>query len=128
MSLIYIRDFIVFIFGSFLGAALDFLISWFLIVHGLTGLISLLISMFISAPIVYLYHEFITFRRCLSFQYSHSRLSQFLTSTLIIYGFRVALFYGLLALQVLEVIALLVALVSSVFINFFVSKLLIFKG
>lgn len=122
------KRFLLFGFGSTLGAFIDFFVTLLLMQQGFNPFVSLALAMSISATLVYFYHEFLTFNEHRAANYSHSRLSQFLTSTLMIYGFRVALFYGLTALQILEVIALLVALVLSVFINYFVSKLLIFKS
>ena len=122
------KRFFLFGLGSTLGACIDFLVTWLLLNQGINALLSFALSMSISSTLVYFYHEYLTFKEHRLSQYSHARISQFLTSTLMIYGFRVALFYGLLSLEVLEVIALVVALVSSVFINFFVSKLLIFRS
>ena len=122
------KHFILFGLGSTLGACIDFLVTWLMLIQGFNAFVGFAVAMSISATVVYFYHEYLTFKEQRNSEYSNARLSQFLTSTLMIYGFRVALFYGLLSLQVLEVIALLVALVSSVFINFFVSKLLIFKS
>jgi putative flippase GtrA len=122
------KRFVIFGIGSTLGAAIDFFVTWLLLNQGINAFLSFAISMSISATLVYFYHEYLTFRDHRDSNYSLSRFSQFLTSTLMIYGFRVALFYGLTTLQVLEIIALLVALVSSLFINYFVSKLLIFKN
>jgi putative flippase GtrA len=121
------KRFFLFGLGSTFGACIDFLVTWLLLQQGLNAFISFALAMSMSATLVYFYHEYLTFKEHRDSSYSHTRLSQFLTSTLLIYAFRVTLFYGLTALQVLEVIAILVALVSSVFINFFVSKLLIFK-
>lgn len=122
------KRFIFFGIGSILGASIDFVVTWLLLNQDINAFLSFAIAMSFSATVVYFYHEFLTFKEHRESQYSHSRLSQFLISTLMIYVFRVALYYGLISLQIFEVIALLVALVSSVFINFFVSKLLIFKS
>lgn len=122
------KRFFVFGLGSTLGASIDFILAWVLLIKGFNAFVGFAVAMSISATVIYFYHEYLTFNDRCNSQFSKARLSQFLTSTLMIYGFRVVLFYGLTALQVLEVIALMVALVSSVFINFFVSKLLIFKS
>ena len=122
------KRFLLFGLGSTLGASIDFFVTWLLLQQGFNAFISFALAMSFSGTLVYFYHEYLTFNEYRVSNYSQSRLSQFLISTLMIYGFRVALFYGLTELQVLEVIALLVALVSSLFINFFVSKLLIFKS
>lgn len=124
----FMKRFFLFGLGSTLGAAIDFLVTWLLLQQGLNAFISFAMAMSISATLVYLYHEYLTFKEHRDSSYSHTRLSQFLTSTLIIYGFRVSLFYGLTTFQVVEVIALFIALVSSVSINYFVSKLLIFRN
>ena len=122
------KRFVLFGLGSSLGAGIDFLVTWYLLNQGFNAFAGFTVAMSISATLVYFYHEYLTFKDQCDDQYSHTRLSQFLISTLTIYGFRVAIFYALTAVHVLEVIALLIALVSSVFINYFVSKLLIFKN
>jgi len=115
-----------FAFGSLLGAGIDFFLGYFFLTKGIEGAAAIGLSMCLSAVVVYFYHEFFTYNSASS-KIDKVRLTAFLFSTLLIYLSRVAVFYSLLFVGFVEVIALALALVSSLFINYLISTKLIFK-
>jgi putative flippase GtrA len=117
---------LVFALGSLLGAGIDFFLGYLLLLRGIEGALAIGLAMSISAIVVYFYHEFFTYRSVASKTHK-GRLSAFLLSTFFIYLSRISVFYLLLFVGLMEVIALAVALVSSLTINYFISTKLIFK-
>ena len=122
-----IKRFILFGGISTLGAAIDFVLTWWLLSYGFSAFLGFGLSMCVSATLVYLMHEFITFNQDRTVGFSQHRLFKFLFSTVLIYLLRVGVFYLLVYIGTIEVVAIGIALVSSVVINYSVSKFLIFK-
>ena len=108
----------VFAVGSLVGAGIDFLLGYRLLLNGVEGALAIGLSMSLSAVVVYFYHEFFTYKSVAS-KTDKGRLSVFLLSTFLIYLSRVSVFYLLLFVGLMEVIALAVALVSSLVIFHF---------
>lgn len=121
------KHFILFSLGSIAGAVIDFVVGLSLIWMGLSGWLALACAMFISANVVYVIHQKITFADLRSSDLNAKRLTVFLTNTALIYVFRVALLEALMHFGWRPAAALAVALVASVVVNFVVSRLFIFN-
>ncbi len=122
------KQFIIFGSASVLGALIDFTIVALLVTAGYAGVVAFAAAMAVSATVVYLIHEYITFQKNREAGFKSSRFIAFLANTSVIYLWRVAIFYLLVRLSVPELIAVGVSLVSSLFINFIISRTLIFKS
>lgn len=121
------KHFILFGLGSVAGAAIDFTIGLLLISLGLPGWLALACAMVVSANVVYVIHQKITFADLKSSDLNAGRLTAFLTNTVLIYVFRVVLLEVLLRFDWAPAAALAIALVASVVVNFVVSRLYIFN-
>jgi putative flippase GtrA len=122
-----VRRFLLFGIGSTVGAAIDFTIGLVLLGIGLPAWLALGLAMTVSANIVYVLHQKVTFGDLHSRDLHAGRLAAFLTSTLLVYLFRLAAFEGLKAIGWTDAMALAAALVASLSINFAVSRSLIFS-
>lgn len=121
------KRFFVFGLGSVAGAVVDFSFGLLLIWMGMPGWLALACAMTVSANLVYVIHQKITFSDLGSSDLHRGRLTVFLLNTALIYVCRVILLEGLLMLGWLPAVALAVALVASVVVNFIISRLYIFK-
>lgn len=121
------KHFLLFSLGSIVGAAIDFSIGLLLMWLGLPGWLALAGAMVISANVVYVIHQKITFADLKSSDLDTGRLTVFLTNTALIYICRVVLLEVLLRFDWAPAAALAIALVASVIVNFVVSRLFIFN-
>ena len=111
---------------STLGAGIDFAITLALIERGFASFQALAAAMFISASIVYVLHQKLVFADMATSRLSGGRYTGFLLNTLAIYAFRVVTLEILLQNQAPNGVAVAIVLISSVAINYSVSRLLIF--
>lgn len=122
------RRFFIFGIGSTVGALIDFTLSLLLLKLGLSGWLALALSMLVSANVVYAIHQKVTFADLDSADLHAGRLTAFVLNTALVYLFRLALFELLRLLGLAVAVALCIALVASVGLNFAVSRILIFSG
>lgn len=120
----------IFIFSivSSIGALIDFGLGLILLQRGLDGWMALAVAMSVSASVVYVIHQKVTFGDLHSRDLNAGRLAAFLASTVMIYLFRLTLFEILLSFGTALALALGIALVASVTVNFAVSRILIFSA
>ena len=124
-----IKQYIIFIIGSVLGAIIDYFLVLLLVIHfmlpewGALG-----ISMLISSIVVYKYHSHITFKITKNNSTVKNSMLKYILLSVIIYLFRlIALkFFALWFISFPLVLFLSLLLVSIV--NFILSKLIIFKS
>ena len=114
--------------GSTIGAAIDFCIALVLLRIGCPGWLALALAMCVSASVVYHIHQRVTFADIDLGELSLRRLTLFLLSTFFVYGLRMLVFEGLRYSGGGEVLALSVALVSSLVVSFGVSRYYIFQS
>lgn len=122
------RRFFIFGIGSTVGALIDFALSLVLLQAGVSSWLALALSMLVSANVVYAIHQKVTFSDLSSGDLHAGRLAAFILNTVVIYFFRLALFELLLLAGLAVALALCIALIASVVINFAVSRILIFSG
>jgi putative flippase GtrA len=120
--------FFIFSVGSSIGALIDFGLALLLLQKGLDGWMALAIAMSVSASVVYVIHQKVTFGDLHSHKLHAGRLAAFLASTAMIYFFRLTLFEILRRFGTVLALALGVALVASIAVNFIVSRTLIFSA
>ena len=113
---------------STLGALIDFAIGWSLIRAGFAPALALACAMCVSATLVYVIHQRLTFADLGGRELAWRRLAAFIASTMMIYLFRLALYNGLTALGGAPAPSLAAALVLSVVINYSVSRIFIFAA
>jgi putative flippase GtrA len=114
--------------GSAGGALIDFVIALVLLRNGADGWLALAIAMSVSASAVYLLHQKVTFADLGTRELSWSRFTFFVINTGFVYLIRVAVFEILNTAGNGLTLSLGVALVSSLLINFGISRWLIFSG
>lgn len=119
---------VIFGLGSCLGAAIDFVLGLTLIRFGVPGSLALALTMCVSATVVYAVHQRVTFADIGPARLSSRRLALFLVNTAMIYIFRVMVFSTLSLAGLTYAPALGLAIVSSLLVNFTVSRLVIFTG
>ena len=113
---------------STFGALIDFAISTTLIGRGWAPAVALACAMCVSATLIYVIHQRLTFADIGGRELAWKRLAAFIGSTVMIYLFRVALYSGLTALGGPPTLSLAVALILSVLINYSVSRIFIFAA
>lgn len=123
-----VRRFVFFGMVSTLGALIDFAIGWSLIRAGFAPAIALAGAMCVSATLLYVIHQRLTFADIGGRELAWKRLAAFIGSTVMIYLFRLALYSGLTALGGAPAPSLAAALVLSVVINYSVSRIFIFAA
>ena len=118
---------VVFGVGSTIGAIIDFVLALILLRAGYPGWLALALPMIVSGTAVYVFHQKVTFADLGSRQLDNRRLGLFLANTALVYVFRVAVYELLRRAMLSQVLALGAALVSSLILNFAISRLLIFS-
>lgn len=113
---------------STLGAGIDFVLVLVLLRAGLGAAPALAAAMTVSATVVYVIHQKLTFGDLGERALSTHRLGAFLLNTAAIYLMRLVIFEGLISFGLKEALALAAALVASVVLNYTVSRLLIFAS
>ena len=121
------KRFFLFTLGSIVGAAIDFTIGLLLMWAELPGWLALALAMSVSATVVYIIHQKITFSDLRSRELHSGRLTAFLVNTVVIYALRVIVLEGLQLLGWVPSAALATALLASVALNFAISRLFIFN-
>lgn len=121
-----LRQLILFAGASSVGAGIDFVLILALTAAGLAAWAAVALSMCVSASVVYLIHETVTFRDPARGGRDARRWSAFLGWTVVVYATRVAAYYALTAFGVPHVAAVALALVSTLLLNFTVSQRRIF--
>lgn len=119
--------FFLFGIGSTLGALIDLTLGMAFLRLGFSSWTALGLAMMVSATVVYVFHQKRTFGGVHSSQLRLRRLGMFLVSTLAIYLLRVLVFEWLRQIGLADFPALGLALVASVFVNYTVSRALIFS-
>jgi len=116
--------------ASCVGAAIDFLLILYLTESvGLPGWQAIGLSMLVSASVVYVIHEFVTFRDPAKSNLNRARWTKFVIWSLAVYGIRVGVYGLLMRLAVVHMVAVAVAILSTAILNFVVSDTFIFgKG
>ena len=122
------RRMVIFGLGSLVGALIDFAIGLALLKAGFSSWLALAGAMSVSAVVVYVIHQKVTFGDLHSSDLHAGRLAAFLANTAIVYVLRVALFEAAYSAGVTEALALAAALVGSFVVNFAISRVLIFSG
>ena len=122
------RRFLQFGLISTFGAGIDFVITLALIDRGFSAYQALAVAMFFSASIVYVLHQKLTFADVDSSELRGGRYTGFLLNTLAIFAFRAVFLEILFQIQTPNGLAVAIVLISSVIINYSVSRLLIFVG
>ncbi len=82
--------------------------------------------MCLSASIVYVIHQRATFADIESSDLNAKRYLYFVANTITIFGLRVLVFEQLISIHFRQSVALFIALASSFFINYGISRVLIF--
>lgn len=114
---------------SCVGFCIDYVLTLSFLNYAIPAALSLAISMGFSATVVYFLHHYFTFGVGKYDQPRLSRLTMFLVSSLVVYLFRLAFFQGLRFVGAGLEFSLLVALASSLIVNYSISRLVIFgKG
>lgn len=121
-----LRQLIAFAGASGIGAGIDFVLILGLTHVGIATWLAVALAMCVSASVVYLIHETVTFRDPGRGGHDRRRWATFLGWTVVVYLTRVAAYYGLVALGVAHVPAVALALVSTLLLNFTVSQRRIF--
>lgn len=124
----FLRRFLTFGMVSAVGTVIDLIIVLTLIkFFGIPEWQALALSMLVSATVVYIGHELVTFDDAGTTSLRKRRWLSFAITAFAIYGFRVMVFGLLVSLGMPRMPALLVALVSSIIVNFTISRFAIFK-
>lgn len=118
------------IFGmiSLVGAFIDFLIVSGVLALGLGSLPAFALAMCVSGSVVYVFHQKLTFSDQSGSQLSRKRLAVFLANTLVVFLFRVAVFEAVSLTGLQQELCVALAIVSSFFLNYLVSRFWIFKA
>ncbi|WP_139052277.1 GtrA family protein [Roseibium sp. TrichSKD4] len=118
------------IFGmiSLVGALIDFPIVSGMLALGQGSLLAFAVAMCVSGSVVYVFHQKLTFSDQSGPQFSRKRLAQFLGNTLVVFLFRVAVFEAVSLTGLQQEICVALAIVSSFFLNYLVSRFWIFKA
>ena len=117
-----------FLFGliSTGGAAFDFIVVLLLMKADFSPALSLAFAMCVSATALYVIHQKITFVDIGGRDLRFSRLVAFLTNTAVVYGFRLLIFSVFSGFGINIPLALGLSLISSLALNYMVSRTLIF--
>jgi len=113
---------------SLVGALIDFLIVSGMLALGLGSLLAFAVAMCVSGSVVYVFHQKLTFADQSGPQLSSKRLAQFLGNTLVVFLFRVGVFETVSLTGLQQEICVALAIVSSFFLNYLVSRFWIFKA
>ncbi|EFO29977.1 conserved hypothetical protein [Roseibium sp. TrichSKD4] len=113
---------------SLVGALIDFPIVSGMLALGQGSLLAFAVAMCVSGSVVYVFHQKLTFSDQSGPQFSRKRLAQFLGNTLVVFLFRVAVFEAVSLTGLQQEICVALAIVSSFFLNYLVSRFWIFKA
>ena len=119
-----------FLFGSIsaVGAGIDFVLVTLFLGAGAAPALAFAMAMCVSGTTVYILHQKLTFSDLAGRALSGRRLVIFLTTTIFVFGFRVVVFDLCTGAGLGQELSLILALTSSLFANYTVSRLWTFAG